>query len=254
MVKKMLARIGIGGALVDTHLETSTVAIGDSIHGQVEVRGGSVVQTIDSVDLVLNTTYTRRSSDNNTQVILCTLLRQPILAGLVILPGERQRLPFAAPLPLETPLTVGRQAVTVRTELKIAGSLDPTDHDDLEVTPHPAMQRAFAALHTLGFSLDDSRCGYSRSSDSQFPFTQVLEFRPYRSVPWRVGSVELVCRVDGPELEIIVDVDGGSRGTGRLHDVVADPRQPYTRMRVPHTIEQQRLADMLRAGIERSLG
>jgi sporulation-control protein len=254
MVKKMLARLGIGGAQVNTLLETSTVAIGDSIRGQVEVRGGSAVQTIESVDLVLNTTYSRRTADNKSQIMQCSLLRQPIIAGLVILPGERQRLPFEMPLPPETPLTVGRQPVTVSAELKIAGGLDPTDHDEIEVTPHPAMQQAFAALHTLGFSLDDATCRHARALDRQFPFVQVLEFRPHRSVPWLVGSVELVCRVEGSELEIILDVDRGSRGTGRWLDAVADPSQPYTRMRVPHTIDQPSLAGMLRSGIERSIG
>lgn len=254
MVKKMLARIGIGGAQVDTQLETSTVALGDCLRGQVEVQGGSVMQTIESVDIVINTTYTRRTTDNKKQVILCSLLRQPVITGLVILPGERRRLPFEAPLPLETPLTVGRQPVTVRTELMIAGGLDPTDHDDLQVTPHPAMQRAFDALHTLGFSLDDATCRHARGLDRQFPFIQVLEFRPYRSLPWLLGSVELVCRFEGSELEIILDVDQNSRGAGRWLDAVADPSQPYTRMRVPQTIDQPGLASMLRSAIERSIG
>ena len=77
MFKKMFASLGIGGARVETYLTTPTVTPGSFVQGHTEVRAGDVEQTIESLDIVLNTTYVRES-DDNTWTEQWILHRQPI--------------------------------------------------------------------------------------------------------------------------------------------------------------------------------
>ena len=57
LFKKVLASVGIGGAKVDTKLERDTLAPGDIGRGIVEIMGGNLEQSIESIYLSLNTTY-----------------------------------------------------------------------------------------------------------------------------------------------------------------------------------------------------
>lgn len=251
MFKKMFASLGIGGARVETYLTTPTVTPGSFVQGHTEVRAGDVEQTIESLDIVLNTSYVRES-DDNTWTEQWILHRQPIANHMVLRPGMQQNIPFQIPVPFETPLTIGHQPVTVYTDLNIAGGLDSTDHDALQVMPHPIMQRTLDAIQTLGFSLYASKCKHHPHYGRSVPFMQEFEFRPHGNMAWRVEEIEIVFGLTPTDLEILLEVDRRGRGFGGWLESMTETNERLMRLRVPHTIDQQSLVGTLQSAIQRA--
>ena len=251
MFRKMFASLGIGGARVETHLTTPTVAPGSSVQGHTTIYGGDVEQTIESLEIVLNTSYVREGDDQSwTEQWI--LFRQPIAHSMAVHPGAQQTIPFQIPVPFETPLTIGHQPVSVYTDLNIAGGVDSTDHDALEVMPHPTMQRTFDAIQSLGFSLYSTKCAYHPHRGRSVPFMQEFEFRPYGGAAARVEEIEVVFDLGPTELEILLEVDRRGRGLGGWFESMTETNERVMRLRVPHAIDQQSLAGTLHSAIQRA--
>ncbi|MGL4996353.1 MAG: sporulation protein, partial [Deefgea sp.] len=63
MFKKLFASVGVGGATVDTVLDNASVYPGSTLTGYVLIRGGSVDQAIEYVDLQLMTEAEQKIGD-----------------------------------------------------------------------------------------------------------------------------------------------------------------------------------------------
>ncbi|WP_054955355.1 sporulation protein [Paenibacillus dakarensis] len=101
-------------------------------------------------------------------------------------------IPFAFPLPLETPLTLSRQPVWLRTGLDIENAMDPKDRDFIEVTPHPYAAVVFDAVSELGFRFKSATCEYNSRMGLGIPFVQEIEFYPGHEFADRVKELELI--------------------------------------------------------------
>lgn len=251
MFRKMFASLGIGGARVETYLTTPTVVPGSYVQGHTEVRGGDVEQTIESLEIVLNTSYVREG-DDQSWTEQWVLYRQAITRGMLIQPGAQQTIPFQIPVPFETPLTIGHQPVTVYTDLNIAGGMDSTDHDALQVMPHPTMQRTFDAIQALGFSIYSTKCKHHPHHGRPVPFMQEFEFRPHGSQAWRIEEIEVVFGLTPTDLEIILEVDRRGRGLGGWFESMTETNERVMRLRIPHGIDQQSLFGTLQSAIQRA--
>ncbi|MGD6803218.1 sporulation protein [Rossellomorea vietnamensis] len=213
---KVFASVGIGAASVDTKLEKTRYAAGERVSGIVEVKGGSVEQEVDSIYLMLYTTYIRESDDKKYTDSAC-IEKVQISEPFVIKANETRQFPVSFELPCDTPVTVGNTRVWVATGLDIKNAVDPKDKDYIDILPNDMMKAVFTSLERLGFKLRKADCEQApRHLRGKNPFVQEFEFVPssgaYRS---RLDELEVVFLNQSiSSLTILFEVDRKARGFG----------------------------------------
>lgn len=211
MFKKLLASIGIGSSQVDARLEQESLIPGDVVKGEVHITGGDVAQEIDEIYMYVVTHYEREVNDKKVKEE-CTLVKYRLTERFHLQPKENKVLPFSFQLPYETPLTMGRQPVYLRTGLDIKNAIDPGDSDFIEVRPHPLMEKVLEAIQSIGFQLYKVDCEYNRYLGRTYPFVQEFEFRPTGSFRKRLEELEAVFYLREGEVEVLLELDKRARG------------------------------------------
>lgn len=251
--KQMLAGFGIGAAQVNTRLQHPTLAPGETVSGVVEIRGGSVAQSISDLVLTIETDYKREVNDSTVWQTF-VLAQQRLSEAFEVQPGATLTFPFALPLPLTTPLTIGQQQVRLRTRLAVPNAVDPNDTDTLVVQPHPIMQQVFQALETLGFRLSKAECGYSRSARGPLPFVQEFELRPVTGYRHDIEEVEMIFNLHAQGLEVLLEIDKRGRGLSGLLADAYDLNDRFTRLQLPlGPVDQQTLVRQLDTTIREAI-
>jgi sporulation-control protein len=242
-MKKVLASVGIGNATVDTVLASSTVQPGQSVDAEIHVEGGSAEQTVDAIELDVETRCA--TEDGSTEV---DVGRLRLSDGFTIEPGQSDVRSATIDIPYATPITLGRVEVWVETELDIAMAVDPEDRDHLDVQPTPRMQAVFDAMDELGFSFRSAECQIEHSGRyaAGRAFVQEFEFHaaggPFRG---QVDEVELVFDPAADALTVFVEVD---RRAGILSEL-ADADEQTTSISVEST-DVATVRDQLEAVVE----
>lgn len=231
MFKKLLASVGIGAAKVDARLEQESLVPGDLVKGEVHITGGDVAQEIDEIYMYVVTHYEREVNDNKVKEE-CTLVKYRLTERVQLQPKEEKVLPFAFQLPYETPLTMGRQPVYLRTGLDIKNAIDPGDSDFIEVRPHPLMAKVLEAVQSLGFQLYKVDCEYNRYLGRTYPFVQEFEFRPTGAYRSRLEELEVVFYLREGELEVLLELDKRARGFLGILEEAFDLDERYVRFRL----------------------
>ena len=67
MFDKLLSSIGIGAAKVDTRLAKKSYTVGETIEGEVFIKGGKNEQDIDNIQLTLMTDYVVEVDDKKVR-------------------------------------------------------------------------------------------------------------------------------------------------------------------------------------------
>ncbi|MBA2346586.1 MAG: sporulation protein, partial [Rubrobacter sp.] len=153
--RRLLSSIGIGAAKVDTRLERSDLAPGDEVRGVVEIHGGDSDAEVDGIRLEVQTYYKRESGDD-TVTETGTIERFQVAGHTVIKARDNSELPFSFDLPYDTPLSVGRSSIWVRTALDVKMAMDPSDSDSITVRPTATQQTILDAFDRLGFRLHEA--------------------------------------------------------------------------------------------------
>ncbi|BCL39466.1 sporulation protein [Nostoc sp. MS1] len=231
MFKNLLASVGIGAAKVDTKLFTNSVVPGETLEGEVYIRGGDVAQNIDDIYIKLATEYERETEDS-TVTEECVLINYRLSERLSIEPKEEVVIPFSLVLPHEMPLTLGRTPVYIRTGLEIKSAINPRDRDYLEVRPHPLMQRVLQAVENLGFHLYKVDCEYTHHFSGTYPFVQEFEFRPNGKYRNTLDELEIIFLLKPDYLEVLLELDKRARGWKGLLEEVFDVDERYARLMV----------------------
>jgi sporulation-control protein len=226
---KMLASVGIGSAKVDTRLNRTTVRVGDTLEGEVNIKGGSTEQQIDSIYLRLMTQYSKEQGDNTTQVNF-ELTRVEVAKPLTIRHGQQVDVPVSLTVPLTTPVTMGRVSVWLKTGLDIDNAIDATDTDRLEILPHPRMERILSTVTQLGFRPKTSTCEYHPRLGGEVPFVQELEFYPPPSYSVGIRELELMFFLRPMGVEVLVEIDRRGRGLGGLMQRALDMDDRWHRL------------------------
>ncbi|RKH94997.1 sporulation protein SpoOM [Corallococcus sp. AB038B] len=212
---KMLARLGIGSARVDTRLEHDTVRAGGDLRGLVHVQGGHTPQRIDRIDLHLMAQYLQR--DNDRLSALNAVVRTWRVANpFTLQPREEREIPFSLRIPAHAPITERGTPVWIKTALDIDNALNPEDSDRVHVLPHPSLQTVIEAVQQLGFQWRNSYCEAGSPLGRDEPFVQELEFHagPEWNGPPR--SLALLPFPQEDALELVLDLDRGPRGLTSL--------------------------------------
>jgi sporulation-control protein len=224
--RKMMRAFGAGGPSVDTVLANPNTRPGLALDGQVHVIGGDHDVTIGHVSVSLVT---------QTEHGPVEFHGMPVASAFRLAAGERRALPFALPVPWETPVThmygqrLHGMVMGVRTELGVADSVDRGDLDEIAVHPLPVQEGILEAFDRLGFRFAkaDLEHGALYGVRQTLPFYQEIEFYPPGRYAGAINEVEVTFVADPHGVEVILEFDkrGGFLTEG--HDA-------YGRFRVAH--------------------
>lgn len=250
--RRLLSSVGVGAAKVDTRLEKSEFAPGDEVRGVVEIKGGNVEQEIRGIRLEVQTYYKRESGDN-TVTETGTIESFTVSGPRVVQPNTEEEVPVSFRLPHETPLTLGRTSVWVRTALDIESAIDPSDSDGIRVLPNPTMRFVLDSFEKLGFRM--------READNEelphrlrrrLPFGQEIEFvatgGEFRG---KFDEVELVMFPSEDEVELLMQVDRRARGLGSFLSEQMGTDESYASLSVPESATPSEIREAIAATLRR---
>ncbi|WP_009630825.1 sporulation protein [Synechocystis sp. PCC 7509] len=230
--KKLLARVGIGAAQVDTHLFQNSLVPGETLEGEVHISGGDVAQEIDDIYLKVATEYEREYKQNDEERTIheeCILIKYLLSERFLLQTKEKKVISFSLQLPYETPLTMGRQPVYLQTGLDIKSAVNPRDRDELKVQPHPLMQGVLEAVENLGFRLQEVDCEYTTHFHRSYPFVQEFEFRPTGKYRRHLDELEVIFCLSPEKLEVLLQIDKRARGFKGWFNEAFDLDERYDR-------------------------
>lgn len=222
MFKKILAKIGVGGAEVDTVLRKTCLMPGEWVAGEVIIRGGDVEQEIEGLKLRLMTQVEVEEEDQEFLQNYCIEsweLNERFKLGA----HEERIFPFEIRIHPETPITSlntyhNRTKVWLGTDLEIDYALDAEDKDYLQIEPTPAMCKLLEAMQHLGFNLKsaDVEKGYLRGPnfESISGCYQELEYAPSASTSWRLQEVEVSMIPEETRTHVLLELDRRFSGDG----------------------------------------
>lgn len=249
---KMLASIGVGGAKVDTKLEKSEYIAGETIRGQVEVKGGNVQQRIDSIYLTLYTTYTREMDDTK-YTDRAALYTHKLNEPFTIRAKEEKVIPFALTVPMETPLTYGHTRVWIATSLDIKSAPDPTDKDYIEIRPARIPAAVLKEMQGMGFRLREAECEQApKRFRGRYPFVQEFEFIPVGGpFAGKLDEVEIIFLSQAAEsANLLIQVDRKARGFGGFLEEMLEMDETYVKITI-YSSDLSRLNEKLKSLIDK---
>jgi sporulation-control protein len=199
---RVLSRVGVGGATVDTILPDDEFSPGERVTATVEMVGGDSEQTIETVYLKL-VAYTH----DETEHVLDTY---ELLDGAVVLGAdETKTIESELRLPLWTPITT-TDDITVRidTGLDIEWAVDPTDEDEIDIVPDEFTEALFTAIEELGFAALGARIIDEVSWIDDRPVVQKFAFIP-ESEPFEdyLDILGVTCVPREEDLRVAVEIN-----------------------------------------------
>ncbi len=229
----MMARLGSGGAGVETVLDRPETTLGGAVSGTVYVTGGSVPQDVTEVRVALQATVEVEHGDSSWREEV-TFGTAAIAGAARIEAGERRSVPFSLPVPWQCPITaidgwhLRGMRVGLRTQLDIAGAVDPGDLDPVTVLPLPVQRTVLVALDSLGFGFRGADVEKGRIRGSELPFYQEVEFSPPPGLRGRINELEVTFLADPQGVDVILEVD-------RRGGLLSEGRDVGGRLRLAHT-------------------
>ncbi len=241
MFKKLFAAMGMGSAEVDTRLHNNRVTPGQTVTGDVYIRGGEVDQEIDSLVLNLMTEVEVESGDTEykTQHIIS---RFPLARDFRVRKHEEMVVPFQILIHPETPITEipsntqhmshhpqggskGYQPYTyqghkktgnrtkdwIYTGLEIDNGIDSKDVDYLQVMPTEPMTRFLAAIENIGFRFYSADVEKGQLRGSGFQSTigcyQEIEYVPAWGGHFEINEIEVSFVQRPQDTGVLVEID-----------------------------------------------
>ena len=239
MLGKLMRTLGVGGATIDTVLESDEVVVGGTLRGEVRVKGGASDQDIRGVTIEIVTRCLVETRSDNKVHAEILLASGTIDLGRVGA-GEELTAPLEVDIDPAAPISIGSTTSFVRTRLNLAGAVDPTDKDPIRLLPTPAMLAVIDGLEQAGFALAETEVEHNPRRVN--PFVQEFDFRPRGFNDYGVEEVEISFQPIRGGVEVLLTVDnrGGFFTMGR---------ERSTRFQVSDT-DLPDMAAQLRSAIE----
>ncbi|MCL6586508.1 MAG: sporulation protein [Anoxybacillus sp.] len=130
LLRKMMSKLGVGSAYVDLRLNKQMLQQGDMMEGELYIRGGTVDQKIEKLDVDFVCKTIRDGKEEDT--VIATI---PAAGEFVIEEEETKVLPFRYRLPDE--IVPSQPGVSYRfiTRLYIEDAIDTLDFDYIQIVP-----------------------------------------------------------------------------------------------------------------------
>lgn len=252
--RRLLSSIGVGAAKVDTRLDGGEeFVVGEEVRGLVEVRGGGTEQEVEGIRLEVQTYYKRESGDD-TVTETGTVERFPVSGRLTVERDSQQEIPFSFRLPYDTPLTIGRSSVWLRTALDVKMALDPSDSDAITVLPNPTMRFVLESFERLGFHL--------READNEelphrlrrrLPFGQEFEFVARGGeFGGKFDELELIMFPSEDAVDLMLQIDRRARGVGSFLSEQLGADESYASLTIPESATPSDIRNALAETIRRN--
>ncbi len=167
MIKKLLARVGVGTAKVRTELSGKTIERGAEIKGEVYIHGGEIKQNIARIQIHIDSNF-HKDDDTSTQFrdITDSVVDFSIKGVGNINPHEEKIVPFSFSLPYYTPITFKDQKVKVRTKL-VTNFMNPPSDSQYIVVTDGRLERILDYLTSHGYehSHKSGTCRHRKRAD-----------------------------------------------------------------------------------------
>lgn len=200
-MKRVLSRIGVGAATVETVLPRSEFEPGETVEATVEVTGGQSEQTIDEFYFALMATA---GSGDDTTFALDSF---KVVDGVVIGAEETRSIGVEFTIPPWTPITRDDVEVWIETGLDIDWAVDPGHTARIDVVPDPFVAALFATIDGLGFAYQTTTVRTADRMEDR-PVVQEFTFVP-RSDPYReqLDALTVTCIPRDDHLRVIAGID-----------------------------------------------
>jgi len=243
---RLLSSIGVGAATVDTRLERDELVPGEEVRGVVEIKGGGSEQEVNGIRLEVQTYYKREAGDN-TVTETGTIERFPVSGQRTIEANLQEEIPFTFLLPHDTPLTLGRSSVWIRTALDVRMAFDPSDSDDVTVHPNHTIRLVLDSMKSLGFHIREAENEeLPHRLRRRLPFGQELEFvagsGEFRS---RFDEMELLMFPSEDSVDLILQIDRRAHGLGSFLSEAMGTDESYASLTVPESATPDRIREAL---------
>ena len=162
-------------------------------------------------------------------------------------------MPFSIPVPLNTPVSIGKSQVWVQTGLDIKSAVDPQDRDPLEVRAHPLVDGFVVSAQRLGFRLYQVDCEKSdfRNAGNGLPFVQEFEFKTVGGeFHGRLDELEAVFLLSDAGARVMLQIDRRARGLASMLSESMGMDESYTSISYSQA-DLVRLDALLAAAIRR---
>lgn len=214
---KTLASLGVGAATIDTKLEGTQFFPGDTVRGEVFIRGGQAEQQVDDIYLYLVVDISK-----NDKKISHVLKKYQLSTSFLIAENDNHSVPFEIKLPLETPMSSGAFPVYLKTGLDIKMAKDPSDTDRIEILPTPYVQQVLQQFEDAGFVLYQVHNEYDGQYDP--PFFQMLKYKPTGMYHGFVDELLIYINHNGSEVNMDVEMNRSAKYLrSTFHWSVNDP-------------------------------
>lgn len=241
--KKMLSKIGIGAAKIDTVLDTEIVVPGGELSGIIKITGGNTAQSINKIDVDIccdyyaEETYTRTDDDDEEYEEKTVVRRTTVLSSFAfsdsfeIQPEEKREILFTIQMPLESPISIGNSKTWIETNLDIEAAIDKSDKDLITVEPNDLQQVVFNSLEELGFTCVEAE--NEESSSSPISFIQEFEFKAREGdFRGRLDELEIVFMNTPEELKVFMEIDRKGRGISGFFAELLDTDEANVRITI----------------------
>lgn len=246
---------GWTGLTVHTSVTNPSTRPGLRLPGRVTLTAGSADVPVGHIRLGLVSTV--EPPDPQAPRRLVQFHQAAVAGGFVVPAGRRRTVPFAFPLPWETPVTIfgGVPLLSLRTGLRTQVAVDPLLDQGAMVPvfvhPLPTQQHVLAALDTLGFTMRQAGLQEGRLPGvaQTLPFHQRLNYWVAPLYAGPITELEVIFVADPAALEVILWMDRRLSLAGVTH-------QSISRFKVWHVDADQRdwvsvVDGWLRAAINR---
>ncbi|WP_158737868.1 sporulation protein [Alteribacillus sp. YIM 98480] len=152
MFKKILSSIGIGSAKVNTVLLDSRIERGKETKGEVHIFGGNTEQKISKIYIHIDSEFDKEDDDTTDfRNVTEPIVEIEITDAVTVNPYEEKVIPFSFILPYYTPVTFGKQKVSIQTELDINVINHPVETHDFIVSD-PWLDEILRHLNDHGYT------------------------------------------------------------------------------------------------------
>jgi sporulation-control protein len=196
MLKKLMAKFGVGAAVVDLRLDQPFFRLGETMTGSIHIEGGSVEQRISELSvLLMMKTYV------NGQEVTRPVETIPVLKGFTVLPKPfAQDIPFTYQIPAGLAVSTPSLHYFLHTKLDVEMALDPTDLDTVQILPPKRIEKVFEALQRHDFR-------QKPDSGKLTPYGQEFAFFPGRPMGVPLNELEVIFFDTPEELRLLVELD-----------------------------------------------
>lgn len=176
MFKRFLSKIGIGSASIDFVLQKDYYETGENIVGAVHVKGGSVDEEIQEIELklVCESKYVTGDTTHHVREVVS----ETKIPGFRLAAGEAKSFDVTIRVPRNIPISASTTFYYVATDLEIDAALDPTDRDYVKIGPSGLLHNVLEGLNQLGIRI--SAEGYTGRE-------QILYFK---ATDWKRGELD----------------------------------------------------------------